>query len=158
MNKVKKMFDYEGKTTKLIGHTRTKTYNELYDHISLKQENKELPFHGDYLGDNELAHNIYETNEPLNLIGRQEQTLRDILAVEPIFDKVCRAKGEKLPFFALDKVADLGLELEIISKDEAEQLKAAEIGRLQVINVDDFDPADLLAVKAAHTIKKVEAA
>ena len=60
MNKVKKMFDYEGKTTKLIGHTRTKTYNELYDHISLKQENKELPFHGDYLGDNELAQNIYE--------------------------------------------------------------------------------------------------
>ena len=105
-----------------------------------------------------LAHNIYVTNEPLNLIGRQEQTLRDILAVEPIFDKVCRAKGEKLPFFALDKVADLGLELEIISKDEAEQLKAAEIGRLQVINVDDFDPADLLAGKAAHTIKKVEAA
>lgn len=105
-----------------------------------------------------IANNIYVTNEPLNLIGRQEQTLKDILAVEPIFDKVCRAKGEKLPFFALDKVADLGLSLEAINEDEAEQLRAAEIGRLQVINVDDFDPADLLAGKAAHSVKKVEAA
>lgn len=105
-----------------------------------------------------LAHNIYVTNEPLNLIGRQEQTLKDILAVKPIFDKACRAKGDKLPFFALDKVAEMGFELGAITSDEAEQLKAAEVGRLQVINVDDFDPADLLAGKAAHSVKKVKAA
>jgi acyl-CoA dehydrogenase len=59
---------------------------------------------------------------------------------------------------ALDKVAIMGLELNAISEDEAEQLKHAEQGRLDVINVDDFDPADLLAGKAAHSIKKVQAA
>jgi acyl-CoA dehydrogenase len=105
-----------------------------------------------------LAQNLYMTNEPLNLMGRLEQTLLDILAVEPIFDKVCQAKGKKLPFMALDKVAIMGLELNAISEDEAEQLKHAEQGRLDVINVDDFDPADLLAGKAAHSIKKVQAA
>lgn len=52
----------------------------------------------------------------------------------------------------------MGLELGAITSDEAEQLKAAEVGRLQVINVDDFDPADLLAGKAAHSVKKVKAA
>ena len=56
------------------------------------------------------------------------------------------------------KVADMGLELGAITSEEAEQLKAAEVGRLQVINVDDFDPADLLAGKAAHLVKKVKAA
>ena len=33
---------------------------ELYDYISNKQQKKELSFHGNYLGDNELAQNIYE--------------------------------------------------------------------------------------------------
>ena len=37
-----------GKTTKLIGQTRTKIYNEMYDHLSAKQENKELPFSIDF--------------------------------------------------------------------------------------------------------------
>ncbi len=105
-----------------------------------------------------LAHNIYVTDEPLNLIGRQEQTLKDILAVEPIFDKVCRAKGLKLPFFALDKVAEMGLELNAISETEAEQLRQAERARLDVINVDDFDPADLLAGKAAQNNQSSHAA
>ena len=60
MTQIKKMFAYEGKTTKLIGATRTKIYEELYNYISEKQTNKDLPYHGNYLADNELAHNIYE--------------------------------------------------------------------------------------------------
>ncbi|ATC95206.1 acyl-CoA dehydrogenase FadE [Pseudoalteromonas tunicata] len=104
-----------------------------------------------------LANHIYLTNEPNNLIGRQEQTLKDILAVEPIFDKICLAKGEKLPFFALDKVAAMGLEMNVITEKEADMLIKAEIGRLQVINVDDFDPEDLKA-GAARTSKKSKAA
>ena len=60
MSEYQKMFSYEGKTTKLIGATRTKIYNEMYDHLSDKQEKNELPFHGNYLDDNELAQNIYE--------------------------------------------------------------------------------------------------
>ncbi len=100
-----------------------------------------------------LAHHLYLKNEPKNLIGRQEQTLKDILDVEPIFDKVARAAGQKLPFMMLDKVAEQGLELNAISEEEAQKLRDAELGRLAVINVDDFDPADLVAGKAARTKK-----
>jgi len=53
------MFKYQGKTTRVIGKTRTKAYKELYEYISSLQGNK-LPFNGNYLGDNELAQNIYE--------------------------------------------------------------------------------------------------
>jgi len=59
MNDIKKMFAHKGKSSKLIGSLRSKVYEELYNHISDKQQNKELDFHGDYLGDNELAKNIY---------------------------------------------------------------------------------------------------
>lgn len=105
-----------------------------------------------------LGHNIYLTNEPLNLIGRQEQTLKDILDVEPLFDRVCQAKGEKLPFYALDKVAEIGVELGVLSELEADKLKQVETARLQVINVDDFDPKDLLAGSAARISPKAELA
>jgi ribonucleoside-diphosphate reductase alpha chain len=59
MKQIKKMFSHEGKTTKVVGASRIKAYRELYKHISDKQGN-ELPFHGDYLGDNELAKSIYQ--------------------------------------------------------------------------------------------------
>ncbi|MDY6889959.1 MAG: acyl-CoA dehydrogenase domain-containing protein, partial [Pseudomonadota bacterium] len=59
-------------------------------------------------------------------------------------------KGLKLPFFQLDKVAQMGLEAGILSQAEADKLAAVEKARLDVINVDDFDPADLLAGKAAR--------
>jgi len=60
MNQIEKMFKHQGKSSKLIGDHRTKIYNEVYNHISEKQNNKKLPYNGDYLGDNELAKNIYE--------------------------------------------------------------------------------------------------
>ena len=58
MNEISKMFGHEGKTTKIIGKPRTKAYKEVYDHLTSMQGN-ELSVHGDYLGDNELAHTIY---------------------------------------------------------------------------------------------------
>ena len=59
MNDIKKMFSHKGKSSKLIGNLRSKVYEELYNYISEKQKNKELDFHGNYLGENELAKNIY---------------------------------------------------------------------------------------------------
>lgn len=80
-------------------------------------------------------------------MGMLEQTLEDILAVEPVFDKVAKATDRKRLFWRLDKVAEEGLALGIISEDEAELLRRAEKGRLRAINVDDFDPLYLAADK-----------
>ena len=59
MSKIEQMFDFQGKTTKLIGSGRAQAYREIYNHLSEKQDSNELPIHENYLGDNELAQNIY---------------------------------------------------------------------------------------------------
>src|SRR5690606_34321768 len=113
-----------------------------------------------------LGSHMYLTNEPQNQLGLMEQALLDVLAAEPVFDKVTHAAGKRLPFFRLSEVADLGLELKVISEAEAEILRTAEKGRLFAINVDDFEPAYLAADKtltqqgpgAVATDKKVKAA
>jgi acyl-CoA dehydrogenase len=80
-----------------------------------------------------------------NPVGMIEVALKDILAAEPVYDRVCQAAGKKLPFMQLDKVAETGLALNAINEDEAELLRRAETGRLRTINVDDFDPEELAA-------------
>ncbi|MGP9801615.1 acyl-CoA dehydrogenase FadE [Rheinheimera sp. NSM] len=94
-----------------------------------------------------LGHHMYLTNEPQNQLGLMEQALLDVLAAEPIFDKVTHAAGKRLPFFRLNEVADLGLELKVITEAEAGILRTAEKGRLFAINVDDFEPEYLAADK-----------
>jgi len=94
-----------------------------------------------------LGHHMYLTNEPQNQLGLMEQALLDVLAAEPIFDKVSHAAGKRLPFFRLNEVADLGLELKVITEAEAGILRTAEKGRLFAINVDDFEPEYLAADK-----------
>ena len=59
MSKIEQMFDFKGKTTRLIGASRTQAYREVYNHLSEKQNKGELSVHDNYLGDNELAQNIY---------------------------------------------------------------------------------------------------
>ena len=86
-----------------------------------------------------LGQGQYLTREPENVLGQLEQTLEDIITCEPIFDKVCRELGEKLPFYNLDIVAEKGLSANIISQEEADLLIATEIKRKITINVDDFD-------------------
>ena len=71
-----------------------------------------------------------------------------MLTAEPLFDKVCKAEGSKRPFTQLDKVAEAGLSLGVINQAEADLLRRAEESRLRTINVDDFDPVDLVANKA----------
>ncbi|WP_305417214.1 acyl-CoA dehydrogenase FadE [Photobacterium leiognathi] len=80
-----------------------------------------------------------------NPVGMMETALKDILAAEPLYDRVCKAANEKLPFMQLGKVADKGLELDVLEHAEAELLRRAERGRLRTINVDDFEPEELAA-------------
>tara|TARA_R110000787_G_scaffold243455_4_gene349471 strand:+ start:12604 stop:14781 length:2178 start_codon:yes stop_codon:yes gene_type:complete len=86
-----------------------------------------------------LGQGQYLTREPENVLGQLEQTLEDIIACEPIFDKICRELGQRLPFYQLDLVAKKGLEANIISEEEAALLTATEIARKAVIDVDDFE-------------------
>lgn len=92
---------------------------------------------------NRLGKGQFWTNSEHNAVGIQEQTLLDILASEPLHDKVCKASGKRLPFMWLDKVAAEGKALGVLSDSEIQLLERAEIGRMKSINVDDFDPAEL---------------
>lgn len=86
----------------------------------------------------------YVSRVPGSLMGDLEQTLENVLAAESIYNKVCKASKQYLPFTELDKVADKGLELEVITDEEANLLRETERGRLRTINVDDFDPSELV--------------
>ena len=97
-----------------------------------------------------LGQGQYLTRDGNNIFGRLEQVLEDIINCEPIYERVCRELNTKLPFYHLDKVADLGLTHNIISKVEAELLSTAEVGRQWVIAVDDFDGK---AMTAYHNTK-----
>lgn len=79
-----------------------------------------------------------------NPVGKMEEALIDILTAEPIYDRVCKESKQRLPFMQLDRVAKVGLELNIISDKEALLLRKAEKSRLATINVEDFDPSELI--------------
>ncbi|GGY92508.1 acyl-CoA dehydrogenase FadE [Shewanella fodinae] len=93
-----------------------------------------------------------------NPMGVQEQTLRDILSAEPLYDKVCQAAGKRLPFMYLDKIAAEGKALGVLSDDEVKLLEKAEIGRLKSINVDDFDAQELKAQRLDQAQNSEQAA
>jgi len=92
-----------------------------------------------------LGQGQYLSKDDNNIFGKLEQTLEDIIQCEPIFEKVCRALDKNLPFYQLDKAAELGLAAKAITQSEAEQLIKAEEGRQWVISVDDFDAKELVS-------------
>ncbi len=93
------MFKYQGKFSKLVGKKNLKRYQELYLTIKKMQRDGKLPMHpeNNYLGDNELAQNIYQNkyyvkdlnNEPLET--RPEELFNRvssfIAAIEPDEEK-----------------------------------------------------------------------
>lgn len=97
-----------------------------------------------------LGEGQYLSDDGANNFGALETALSELIACEPLYDKVCQALGKKLPFYYLDQLAEQGLAANAITSDEAERLKNAERLRLQVINVDDFDPQDLVSAKFAN--------
>ena len=94
-----------------------------------------------------LGQGQYLTDDGENVLGKLETSLLNIIACEPIFDRVCKATKERLPFYQLDKVAEKGLAAKVITEQEAQLLIEAEQQRLAVINVDDFDNEELLSAK-----------
>ena len=57
---IRDMFKHEGKTVKIMGKNRLKTYKELYEYIEELQQDKQIKKHNNYLGDNVLAQNLYQ--------------------------------------------------------------------------------------------------
>ncbi|MFC3095621.1 acyl-CoA dehydrogenase [Alteromonas sediminis] len=92
-----------------------------------------------------LGDGQYLTREEGSLAGDLEQTLEDILAVEPVYERICKKKKQKLPFSQLGAMADEAVKEGWINEDEAALMKRAEEGRLRTINVDDFDSSELIA-------------
>ena len=90
--------------------------------------------------------------------GYVEQVLRDMIAAEPIYDRICKAAERRFSFTQLDALAKKGLDLGVITAEEAALLERTEEGRLKVINVDDFAPEDLLAGAGARRHYKAQLA
>jgi len=95
-----------------------------------------------------LGQGQYLTKDGDNIFGKLEQTLEDIIHCEPVFEKLCRALDQNLPFYQLDKAAELGLSAQVITQSEADLLIKAEKGRQWVISVDDFDPKELVSAQS----------
>jgi len=90
----------------------------------------------------------YLTPSEHNPFGHLEVALADIIAAEPVHQKLSKLAGRNLPFIRLDQLAQRGLDDGHISQEEAQLLIKAEESRLKTINVDDFDSAELSAQPA----------
>ncbi|WP_340679720.1 acyl-CoA dehydrogenase FadE [Paraglaciecola sp.] len=90
-----------------------------------------------------LGKGQFMSREAGMLMGDLEQTLENVIACEPLYNKVCKAAKERFPFTNLDVIADTGRELDVLTEAQAELLRVCEAGRLRTINVDDFDPSVL---------------
>ena len=134
-----------GKTLKLLVMPFGKSYkrpSDILDHkiatiLQTPCEARSRLGNGQYIG-----------HEEDSLMGDLEQTLKNIIASEPLYDKVCKATEDRMPFTQLDKIADKGLELGVLTEQEAKLLRDTEQGRLRTINVDDFEPSEL-----AHNVE-----
>ncbi|SQA97291.1 acyl-CoA dehydrogenase [Cedecea neteri] len=102
----------------------------------------------------------YLTPSEHNPAGLLEAALLDIMAAEPIHQRVCKELKRNLPFTRLDELAKQLLAEGKITADEAAILTKAEASRLRSINVDEFDPEALATqpVKVPEKHRKVEAA
>lgn len=100
-----------------------------------------------------LGDGQYLTREEGSLFGDLEQTLEDVIACEPVFERICKERGAKLPFTNLALLAETALADGIIDAEEAALMKRAEAGRLRTINVDDFAHEELVAGKTKRSRK-----
>lgn len=95
-----------------------------------------------------------------NPAGLMEEALNDIIAAEPVHQRLCEIYGKNLSFTRLDSLAKKALAQGHISDDESRILHKAEASRLRSINVDEFEPEALATrpVKYQEPPRKSEAA
>lgn len=102
-----------------------------------------------------IGRNQYLEASEFNPAGKIELALETILRAEPIFDDIVKQSGKRRAFVQLDKVADIGLENGWINEEQANILRDAEFYRLETINVDDFDPSELIVKKPQQKMSEV---
>ncbi len=91
-----------------------------------------------------LTQGIYINNKPDDGTGRIELAFKAVLAAAPVETKIKLAQKQKqLAKGELSGVVNDALTKNIISKEEAKLLAAAEQARLQAISVDDFGAGEL---------------
>jgi len=97
----------------------------------------------------------YLTPSEHNPVGLLEEALVDVMAADPIHQRICKSLGKNLPFTRLDDLANQALASGLINQDEAALLIKAEASRLRTINVDDFEPDALATQPVIHTPEKL---
>lgn len=100
----------------------------------------------------------YLAPDPNNPHGLLNAALSDILAAEPLVDRLSRMAEKHIDFTRLDKLADIALEGGKVTPEEADILRKAEASRLRSINVDEFAP-EIIGLKShahSHRYRKGE--
>jgi acyl-CoA dehydrogenase len=94
-----------------------------------------------------LCHYVYRTLEPGNHLGLVQQAMELAIAAEPILKRL-RVEGVKTgKVLALDLPGQVreALQAGVITEAEAAQLREYDRKVMDIIDVDDFDPRELVA-------------
>jgi acyl-CoA dehydrogenase len=93
----------------------------------------------------------YLTPTPNHPVGRLHALLPEVVAAEPVERKFQKAlKSGQIKTHDYMAQVDQAVQMGAINGDEGRLLKHLREAGAEFINVDDFDPADLCAGKAAH--------
>lgn len=88
-----------------------------------------------------LGENLYLTPTPNNKVGEMNDSLADIISVEPLYSKISRAEHEgKIQGKTFAELIDAAEKAELLSTAEASKLRQVYATRMKFINVDDFPP------------------
>lgn len=91
-----------------------------------------------------LTQHVYTKNTPSNPIGLIESVLQQVIAAEPLEERLYQeSKRLKIRGRNYAEKVQGALSAGVLTQAEAQQLLDAEEARLSITNVDDFAPAEL---------------
>lgn len=92
-----------------------------------------------------FSKNIYTTPNDNNLIGQMEQVLHDTITLEPLLDTLRKAERDNVIVGRnFNELVSAATAANVVSDQDAQRLLAFDHARMAVINVDDFDPKDIV--------------